>query len=101
MRLSRLQKYILTKCFYDKKGIVGRREFYDFYSREELNSRGKSVRIAVHNSIERLVEKDLLTAYGHKTAKRWFIHKAKITDRGKKIIRELIKKTQGKLPIKQ
>ncbi len=91
MRLSRLQKYILAKCYYDKKGIAGRREFYDFYSKEELNNRRKSVEIAVHNSIERLVEKDLLTAYGHKTAKRWFIHKAKITNSGKKVIRELIK----------
>jgi len=96
MRLSRLQKYILTKCYYDKKGIVGRRELYDFYSKEDLAHRKKSVEIAVHNSIERLVEKDLLTAYGHKTAKRWFIHKAKITAKGKKTIKEIIKRGRRK-----
>jgi DNA-binding MarR family transcriptional regulator len=78
---------------------VGKREFYEFYSKKELNNHKKSAQDAVHKSIERLVEKDLLAVYGHKTAKRWFIHKAKITSRGKKIIRELIKKRQRRLPI--
>ena len=92
MRLSRLQKYILTKCYYNKRGIAGKREFYEFYSKDELDSREKSVQAAVHKSIDSLVEKDLLIAHGHKTAKKWFIHKVKITSRGKKAIRELIKR---------
>lgn len=100
MRLSRLQKYILTKCYYDRQGIIGKREFYEFYSKKELNNHKKSVQDAVHKSIDSLVEKDLSVAHGHKTAKRWFIHKVRITSRGKKVIKELIKKRQRKLPIK-
>lgn len=100
MRLSKLQKYILDRTFYSKKGILGRREFLHFYSAGDINARRKKITDTIHKSIERLVEKDLLAAFGHKTAKKWFIHKVKITKRGRKLIKELIKNMQGKLPIK-
>jgi DNA-binding MarR family transcriptional regulator len=100
MRLSGLQKYILTKCYYDRNSIAGKHEFYSFYSKNELEKHKKSVQDTVHKSIDSLVEKDLLVAYGHRTAHKWFIHKVRITSRGKKLIRELIKGRQRKLPIK-
>jgi len=43
---------------------------------------------------------DLLTALGKKTAKKWFIHKIRLTARGKKIALNIIKNRQRKLPIK-
>lgn len=99
MGLSRLQKYILTKCYYEKNGIVGKRELYDFYSKSELEKK-INIQVVLQKSIETLVKKDLLISHGHKTAKKWFVHKVRITSRGKKIIKQLIKKRQRKLPIK-
>jgi hypothetical protein len=43
---------------------------------------------------------DLLTAIGKKTAKKWFIHKVKLTNLGKKLAIKIIKNRQRKLPIK-
>ncbi len=100
MRLSRLQKYILTKCYYDKNGIVGKKEIYEFYSKNEIDNHKKYIQDAAHKSLDSLVEKDLIVAHGYKTAKKLYIHKARITTKGKKLIKEHIKKRQGKLPIK-
>ncbi len=100
MRLSRLQKYILDRCFYTKKGILGKRELVHFYSPVDIEKKRKKIMDTIHKSIEALVKKDMLVSFGHKTAKKWFIHKVKITKRGRKLIKELIKKMQGKLPIK-
>ena len=100
MRLSKLQKYILDRCFYTKKGVLGRRELFNFYSIADFERRRKKIIDTIHKSIEALVKKDLLVAFGHKTAKKWFIHKIKITKRGRKLIKGLIKNMQGKLPIK-
>lgn len=100
MRLSKLQKYILDRCFYTKKGILGKRELFYFYSAGGIEQKRKEITDTIHKSIEALVKRDLLVAFGHKTARRWFIYKIKITRRGKKIIRDLIKNMQGKLPIK-
>jgi hypothetical protein len=100
MRLSKLQKYILDRCFYTKKGILGKRELINFYSLNDIEKKRKKIMDTIHKSIEALVKTDLLVAFGHKTAKKWFIHKIKITRRGKKLIKGLIKNMQGKLPIK-
>jgi len=100
MRLSKLQKYILDKCFYTKKGVLGKRDLFGFYSIGDIEKRKKKIADTIHKSIEALVKKDLLVAFGHKTAKKWFIHKVKITRKGKKLIKELIQNMQGKLPIK-
>lgn len=100
MRLSKLQKYILNRCFYSKKGILGKKELFGFYSLSDIEKRKKKIMDTIHKSAEALVKKDLLAAFGHKTAKKWFIHKVKITRRGKKMVKELIKNMQGKLPIK-
>jgi len=96
MRLSKLQKYILEKCHNCKSSLPA--EFYDYYRKS-----GKSKKIIqdiIHKSLDSLVAGDLLTALGKKTAKKWFIHKVKLTSLGKKSIIKIIKNRQHKLPLK-
>lgn len=102
MRLSKLQKYILEKCHNFKASSPV--EFYDFYLSARVDKkRAKSKKIIqdiIHKSLDSLVAGDLLTANGKKTAKRWFIHKVKLTNVGKKIANLINKNRQRKLPIK-
>ena len=96
MRLSKLQKYILEKCYNYKSSWPA--DFYDFY-KEKSKSR-KLVLDTVHKSLDSLVSKDFLAAWGKKTARKWFIHKVKLTGLGRKNIVEIIRAKQRKLPIK-
>lgn len=100
MRLSKLQQYILGKCYDKKNGGALKAEFYGFYPKDEFDKNKKNIQDIIHKSVESLVAKDLLIAYGRRTAEKWFIEKAKITPRGKRKLRELIKNRQTKLPIK-
>lgn len=95
MRLSKLQKYILEKCYNDKSYLPS--DFYDFYVK---NKRKKLVQDIIHQSLDSLVAKDLLTAQGKKTSKKWFIQKVKLTELGRKIALVIIKNKQRRLPIK-
>lgn len=97
MRLSKLQKYILEGCFSFKSSLPA--DFYGFYGLEK-NKKRKIIQDAVHNSLDSLVAGDLLIAVGKKTARKWFIHKVKLTKIGQKIAINLIKGKQKKLPIK-
>jgi len=100
MRLSKLQKYILLKCFEKKNFSELKSEFYNFYKKKELKEKKNSIQIRIHNSIENLIKKDFVAAHGHKTQKKWFIDKVRLTNKGKKKALELLKKRQRKLPIK-
>ncbi|OGF23651.1 hypothetical protein A3H09_00390 [Candidatus Falkowbacteria bacterium RIFCSPLOWO2_12_FULL_45_13] len=96
MRLSKLQKYILERCYNYKSS--GPEDFYDFYG-EKIKSK-KLVQDVIHKSLDSLVSKDLLAAMGKKTARKWFIHRVKLTNLGKKLAIKMIKNRQRKLPIK-
>jgi len=100
MRLSKLQKYILVKCYDKKHSTESKGEFYVFYPKSELAKNKKFIQDTIHKSIENLVEKDLLVAYGRKTAQKWFINKVKLTKKGRQKTIEIIKSKQRKLPIK-
>jgi len=95
MRLSKLQKYILEKCYNEKCSLPA--EFYGFY--EKGGKSKKIIQDIIHKSLDSLVSADLLTALGKKTAKKWFIHKVKLTALGRKIILKNIKNRQRKLPL--
>lgn len=99
MRLSGLQKFIITNCG-ENKSFVKKEDFYSFYAKEELIKNKKVIQDAVHRCLENMVAKDILIAYGKKTAQKWFIEKVKLTIAGKNIFRELITSRQRKLPIK-
>jgi len=96
MRLSKLQKYILEKCYNYKSALPV--DFYDFYGAK--NKSRKLIQDIIHKSLDSLVDKDLLTATGKKTAQKWFIHRVKLTNLGRKSAVRLIKNKQRKLPIK-
>ncbi len=96
MRLSKLQKYILEKCYNDKSYLPA--DFYDFY-KGKTKSR-KLTQNIIHQSLDSLVSKDLLVAIGKKTSQKWFIYRVKLTNIGKNNAIKLIKNKQRKLPIK-
>lgn len=100
MRLSKLQEYILSKALEGKNGRAPKGDFYHFYPRESWQKNKKNIQDTIHKSIESLVEKDLLIAHGRKTAQKWFINRVKLTNSGKRVIKEVIKKKQRKLPLK-
>ena len=96
MRLSKLQKYVLEKCYNYKSSFPP--DFYDFYAKK--NKSKKLIQDIIHKSLNSLVENDLLVAQGKKTAKKWFIQKVKLTALGRKNAVAILKNKQRKLPIK-
>jgi len=134
MRLSKLQKYVLTSFYLNKSNFKVKQDFYNFFPAERFKKnsakggsppdRSRPLRLAkrvgqvacdggrgasggkktiqdiIHKSLENLVVKDLLVAYGRKTAQKWYIDKVKITSQGKRLALKLIKNRQRKLPIK-
>jgi hypothetical protein len=100
MRLSGLQKYILGRCYPNKNGLTSKADFYGFYQKKKFEENKKNIQDIVNKSLESLVDRDLLVAFGHKTAQKWFINKVKLTAEGKRAAKEIIKQRQRKLPIK-
>jgi len=102
MRLSKLQKYILEKCYNFKASLPA--EFYDFYlsklAGKKIAKSKKIIQDIIHKSLDSLVAGDMLTALGKKTSKKWFIHRVKLTNLGKKLAIKIIKNRQRKLPLK-
>jgi len=96
MRLSKLQKYILEKSYNFKASLPA--DFYGFYGKSPKSK--KIIQDIIHKSLDSLVAGDLITAIGKKTSKKWFIHKIKLTNLGKKTATLIIKSRQRKLPIK-
>lgn len=99
MYLSSLQKFIITICG-ENKSLIKKEDFYSFYAKEDLAKNKKIIQDTIHRCLENMVVKDILIAYGKKTAQKWFIEKVKLTVIGKNIFRESITSRQRKLPIK-
>jgi len=97
MRLSSLQKYILSRCCLNNNNGI-KADFYGFYPKVNISL--KAVQDIIHKSLDSLVKKDLLIAFGRKTAQKWFIDKVRLTTDGRKMAKEIIKGRQRKLPIK-
>ena len=99
MRFSSLQKYIIKICGANN-GLGRKEDFYGFYDRSEIEKHKKTIQDTIHKCLESLVAKDLMVAYGKKTAQKWFIEKVKLTHQGRQEAKEILKKRQAKLPIK-
>ena len=52
------------------------------------------------SSLINLLDKCLVTGYGSKTAKRWFVTEVRLTPAGRRLARELLG-TQQQLPLKK
>jgi len=98
MRLSILQKYILLQAYYEKSKF-NRSKLIKFYNQQKKPPKiGDQVNI-ITKSLERLVEKELLTGYGIRTPHKWFIKEIKLTSKGRRIAKKLLGE-QKKLPFR-
>jgi hypothetical protein len=98
MKFSALQKFIVKKCFIQPKKILQRAVILDFYlgdSPAKESSRQKNIT----QSLERLIDRELLTGFGKRTPHKWFITGIKLTPKGLKIAKK-IQGEQLKLKLK-
>ena len=99
MILSRLQKYILKTTLHANKVRVSRNVFEKFYDNIKKAPSKKIRTNIITKSIERLIDKGLLTGFGEKTQYKLFITQVKLTPQGKKTTQNLFGR-QEKFPFK-
>lgn len=99
MKLSGLQKYILKATLQNNKPRVSRNVFEKFYDNIKKSPAKKIRANIITKSIERLIDKGLLSGFGEKTQHKLFISHVKLTPRGKKEA-QLLFGQQSKLPLK-
>lgn len=100
MRLSKLQKYILTTTYLGKQKACNKKEFYLFYPEKERKENLIKIQVAIQQSLENLTNKDLVLTYGHKTAQKWFIQKVRLTSAGRQVAHKLLQAKQQRLKLK-
>ncbi len=123
MAYSALQRFLLLEClnnrhnrlrhksllrFYDraahppKKVDQSRNSVRDFAGRFlEIDSvRKKTQQNAITKSLERLIDNGLMTGYGRRTPKKWFIEEVALTPKGRKQARKLLGEQQS-LPLRR
>ena len=98
MRLSKLQQNILVAAYLNKPASTQKKDLYRFYPEKETNL--KTVQDIIHKSLDNLTEKDLIIAYGHKTARKWFIQRIKLTRSGKSLAGKILKGRQTRLKLR-
>lgn len=99
MRLSKLQKNILEYIYTNKNDFAARKDLYRFYPSEELKKNFLNIQTVLQKSLENLIDKEYLTGYGYKTARKWFIQRIKLTRSGRNKAGELVKSKQLKMKI--
>jgi hypothetical protein len=100
MRLSPLQKYILLECLAAKNFQMNRMKLGKFYDKQKRKPKGELMTKIITQSLERLINKELMIGYGVMTPHKWFIKEIKLTARGKKQARKLLGE-QASLPFKK
>ena len=99
MRLSKLQKFILLQCFDRKYSKLNREGLITFYNSIK-NKPKKEIQVnSITVSIDRLIKKKLLVGFGEITSSKVYIHKIRLTGKGREIARKLLGE-QKKLPLK-
>ena len=99
MNLSELQKYILKTTLQNDKARLSRNIFEKFYDNKKNSPSTKIRANIITKSIERLIDKGLLTGFGEKTQYKLFITQVKLTTRGKKAAQNLFGQ-QVSLPLR-
>lgn len=99
MRLSLLQKYVLLQGL-NQKGKFGREILIKFYDIQKKKPKKEDRVNIITKSLERLINKELLTGYGVRTSRKWFIKEIKLTSKGRKAAKKLLGEQQ-KLPFKK
>ncbi len=98
MHLSPLQKFILLKC-YEKGGRIDRKFFRGFYLTQDLKAKEKYQEGIITKSLESLIDRELMTGFGKRTAHKWFITHVKLTKKGKNQAEDVLQENQEKLPL--
>ena len=99
MRLSKLQKYILLQCFNRKYSKLDRKELVKFYDSYKKKPGQNTIINSITNSLERLVNKGLIVAFGQITKEKIFLEKIRLTRLGIVVAKKLLGE-QKKLPLK-
>src|SRR3989344_363735 len=99
MRLSPLQKYILWTVYESGNKPYNRKRFLEFYKRNPSKVTERAGVKIITQSIENLIDRELMTGYGVHTPHKWFIREVKLNPKGKKIAQTLHEKQQV-LPLK-
>lgn len=97
MRLSPLQKFILRTCYTTPPRIVPRIGFARFYDNQKVKP--DDLINIITKSLEALIDRGLLTGYGVRTPKKWFIKEVKLTAVGRREAKALFGQQQP-LPLK-
>lgn len=91
MYLSRLQKFILLKCYYSKGKRASRQKLVGFYRGKR---KPKNLQRVLSRSLERLINKGMLIGYGVRTPQKWYIKDIKLTPKGRKYIKKVLGEQQ-------
>ena len=101
MRLSALQKYILESCYAVKGKRRQRKGLEQFYEEGKDRPSKKDAQHAVTRSLEHLIDKELLVGYGVRTPYKWYMKEIRLTTKGRKIARDLLRSRQTELPFRR
>lgn len=100
MRLSNLQKYIILECLNNKNGRILRGRLKRFYESQKKKPQLKMMTKIITQSMERLIDKELMIGWGERTSHKWFIKEIKLTAKGKREAKKLLGE-QMKLPFRK
>lgn len=98
MRLSALQRYILVTGYTARSNKISRRLIDAFYLKKLNGNQRAGFRDTITKSLERLIDRELLTGYGRRTPHKWFIEEVKLTRLGRRQARHLLGEQQ-RLPL--
>ena len=88
MRLSRLQRFVLTTTR-DAGGKCDRRRFLRFYAdNPEPPSHDDQIN-TITKALERMIDQEFLIGYGVRTPKKWYIKEVKLMPAGRRLARKL------------
>ena len=79
---------------------MSRKGFEKFYTAAKKKPKLADIQNIITKSIERLIDKELLTGYGRRTPHMWFIDEISLTGKGKKTARKCFGEQQT-LPFKK
>ncbi|MFH1426152.1 MAG: hypothetical protein ABIG66_01835 [Candidatus Kerfeldbacteria bacterium] len=99
MRLSDLQQYIL-KTALDTRGRVDRGAFLRYYKSDKKAPSAVIQTKIITKSMLRLIDKELMIGFGHRTKHRWFVESLELTPFGRAEAQKLYGKQQ-ELPLKK
>ena len=97
MRLSSLQKFILTEC-YARKGRVTKKILLHHYDKQKDQPSEKDQVNTVTKSVESLIDQGLMVGYGVRTPKKWYIEEVRLMPKGRRVARKLLGEQQ-ELPL--